>query len=313
MQFNREIVIKMLKIIPLWKLVLCLGTLFSTSGVLKFWGINFNWIYFIYVVLFSFLTIILARWLQIRFAFYRERVPLGKNFSILTSAWRKKVEFNPDDAVPVFNFIMFLTCIVLMIFYLWMAHLIENRFTINIFLLFLIMTVLIYAYAGSYRKISWLEEIADGIITVFTPSIWISAQYAFEASQLSILSFVLPILCFFLSFRFVFSMIIVEENIHFSPGLFVAAIHNKNLRIHHIFPFAAYSIIILTNIMGVHWRIQWPQFFTIPTIVIQIILIERILAGKKFEKNILFFLSFANILLLEYLQTAAIWLNQSIV
>ncbi|GAP41552.1 hypothetical protein [Flexilinea flocculi] len=309
MQFNRDILIKMLKIIPLWKLAVSLGALFSTAGLIKFWGFQSNWIFFFYVFLFSSLTIILARWLQIRFAFLRERIPVGQEFTVLTSPWRRGIDFNPENSVPIFNFILLVSCIVLMLFYLWMIHLVKNRLVNNIFFLLVLFLVLLFTYAGSYRKISWIEEISDGLLTVITPSIWLSIQFESMELQLSILSYMLPILCLFLSFRFVFSMIMVEEDVPFSPGFFVTAIHKNSLRIHHFFPFAAYGIIILTNLMGVHWRIQWPQLLTIPTVVVQMVLIERILTGKKFERRLLTFLSFANIILLEYFQITAVWIN----
>ncbi len=46
---------------PLWKLAVSLGALFSTAGLIKFWGFQSNWIFFFYVFLFSSLTILSKR------------------------------------------------------------------------------------------------------------------------------------------------------------------------------------------------------------------------------------------------------------
>jgi hypothetical protein len=120
-----------------------------------------------------------------------------------------------------------------------MIHLLKIAWLNNIFFLTgVISSPFIFTYAVSYRKISWIEEITDGLLTVITPSIWLSIQFESMELQLSILSYMLPILCLFLSFRFVFSMIMVEEDVPFSPVFLSLHIHKNSLRIHHFFLFA---------------------------------------------------------------------------
>jgi hypothetical protein len=281
----------------------------STAGAIYFWDHPINRITFLYSFAFSILLILCAGWLQVRIGLSKIRIHTGDHFSVMVTPWGKKIEFEEEETIPVLNFLLFITGILIILIFLLLARRVTYLLTINVYFVLTLFVTFLYAYAGSNEKICWLEEISDGLLTVILPTILYEILTPYGLAGLTIMGYTLPVFCLFLSFRFVFSMAIIDRQNNYSPGLFIYLIRNNLFRIHHLFPSLAILLIVIANRMGVHWRIQWTQLLVIPSICLQIIFIEKVIDGQKPNWKLTGILTFANILLMEYFQNVSVWIN----
>ncbi|MEN6292450.1 MAG: hypothetical protein ABFD07_10620, partial [Methanobacterium sp.] len=237
------------------------------------------------------------------------RIRSGDHFSVLASPWGKKIEFDKEETVPALNFLLFITVILATLIFFLLAHRTADLLTVNLYFVLILFAAFLYAYAGSEEKIFWLEELTDGLLTVIFPSILFEVLQPHYLAELTIIGYIFPVFFLFLSFRFVFSMVIINRQNNYSPGFFVYLIRNNLFRIHHLFPSLAFLLIVAANRMGVHWRIQWAQLLVIPTICLQIIYIEKVINGGKPNWKLIEFLAYTNLLLMEYFQNVSVWIN----
>ena len=304
---NRKIILKLIKIIPFWKIPLSAAMIFSAAGVFHFWDHPAAWTHLLYSFLITVLVLICAFWLQLRIALSKTMIPAGETFSIINFPQREKIELDEKETIPTLNFLLVISAILLTMLFLSMMHFADSLTGFNLYFGIVLITVFLFAYSGSLSSVCWVEEVLDSFLTVAAPVLLLLNFQRYAPAELTLQGYVIPIFFLFLSFRFVLAMIQVDHQAGWTPGFFSIAIDKKFYRIHHLFILLAFIAVILFNLSGVPWRLQWRQLLLFPTLALQIIWVERIFNGLKPEWKFAGWLSYGNILLWAYFQIVTIW------
>lgn len=292
------------KILPWWKYLIALGMILSVSSVLAFWGTAIDWLKNIFIFLLICDGITVAFLLQMRLFVSHNN---ASNATFLPSPWGKPVGIqnqNREKHVNITTYFLFF--LMATIFFLVMQ---KNRQLIQLNFVFFsfVLIILVNSFAGYIQEIRWLEEISDGLLTVFFPIVFSASLHQNPTAQKHFLVYGVLVFSVYLAFRFVFSMSAYDHAVTFQPGLFPTLIKQGKFRTHHLFIVLAALSLILFNRMGVYWRLLAPQLLVIPSLSLQIIILEKVMKGMIPNWKIIGSLALINVLLVEYFQIITIW------
>ena len=294
-----------LKVVPWWKIPISLGVMLSTVEFINFWDVPINWTAFVLIFLITIISLITANLLQMRlYIFSSDEKSI--TFLNVPSGKPKEINKNEKDAVSVNLVIYFLFFLLVAVYMSFLFLNKKNQWDLNFVFLLMIISILIFSFAGNSPRINWSEELLDGLLTVFFPSVLVILGHQNYPFQKYILSYLIPDFCFFLAFRFILGMSMLDYQVSFKPGFFVNYLQKRKFRLHHLFYFLAYFSLILMNRLGVSWELLAPQLLLLPSVSFQIVLIEKIMKGSPVNWKLLGWLSYLNLILLLYFQCITI-------
>ena len=292
------------KILPWWKYLIALGMIMSVSGVFAFWGTAIDWLKSLFIFLLICDGITVAFLLQMRLFLSQNK---DSDATFLPSPWGNPVGIQTQNREKHVNItIYFLFFLMAAIFFLVMQN---NRQLIPLIFAFFsfVLIILVNSFAGYIQEIRWLEEISDGLLTVFFPIVFSASLYQSPMAQNHFLVYGVLVFSVYLAFRFVFSMAAYDHSVTFQPGLFPTLIRQGKFRTHHLFVVLAAISLILFNRMGVYWRLLAPQLLIIPSLSLQIIILEKVMKGMIPNWKIIGSLALINVFLVEYFQIITVW------
>ena len=292
------------KFLPWWKYLIALGMILSVSGVLAFWGTAIDWLKNIFIFILICDGITVAFLLQMRLFLSQKN---ASDATFLPSPWGNPVGIPNQDRKKQVNItIYFLFFLMAAIFFLVVQNN-SQLIPLNFAFFFFVLIILINSFAGYLQEFRWLEEISDGLLTVFFPIVFSAFIHQNPLAKNHFLVYGVLVFCVYLAFRFVFSMSAYDHSVTFQPGLFPTLIRQGKFRTHHLFVVLAAISLILFNRMGVYWRLLSPQLLVIPSLSLQIIYLEKVMKGMVPNWKIIGSLALINVFLVEYFQIITVW------
>lgn len=290
------------------KAALIAGAMVVAAGIIRFWGGEIHWglvlTTFLIAVLFSLFEYLLL----MRTALDNVKAKRNNEAMLLTIPWKEPVRIQWMVLNnPIERSLLIIGALIAAVSLIGM-RLSRNPLTLN-FLLFGAIVMLILSWKIQRKKLEhWVLDFIDGFFVILFPALLVLLNHRFHKESAYFAGFFIPEFFFYLAYRFVVQMAAVDKMVQPDIGSFPYAIRHSRIAVHHSFLAFGFLALVLSNLMGVHWRVLAPQLICILSASVQIIRLEKIMQGSRINWKMDGVLAIGNILLLMYFQAVPLWI-----
>lgn len=284
------------------------GATIVAAGIIHFWGGEIQW----GLVLTTFLTAVLFSLFEylLLMKTVLDNVKAKKNNDamLLTIPWKEPVRIQWMVLNnPIERSLLIIGTLIAAMSLIGM-RLSRNPLQLN-FLLFGAIVMIVLSWKIQQKKLEhWVLDFMDGFFVILFPALLVLINHHFHKESAYFAGFFIPEFFFYLACRFVGQMAAVDKMVQPDIGSFPYAIRRSRIAVHHSFLAFGFSALVLSNLMGVHWRVLAPQLICILSASIQIIRLEKIMQGSRINWKMDGVLAIGNILLLMYFQAVPLWI-----
>jgi hypothetical protein len=290
------------------KVALIAGAMMVALGIIHFWGGEIHWGLALVIFLIAIFFLLFSYLLLLKTMLENIKEKKINDATFLTIPWKEPVSIQWMDLNNFIERSLLIAGTLIAALSLIGMRLSKNPLTLN-FLIFGAIVLLILSWKIQQKKLDhWILDFTDVFFVILFPALFVLLNHEFHKESAYFAGFFIPEFLFYLAFRFVGQMAAVDKMIQPDVGSFPRAIRHSRIIVHHLFLAFGFLAIVVSNLMGVHWRVLSPQLFCIISASIQIIRLEKIMQGSRINWKLDGVLAIGNILLLMYFQAVPLWI-----
>lgn len=297
-------------LIPVWEIVLILSNLGVMTGVLRFWGVEPDW-----------LVLLSASLCGVGFYgavhLTRDVLPLRTGKILTASARVKRLgtasgevrEFSASSFIDNATFLAFFFFFVGLYGYFLIFTRGSDRDRLILWLGIAVLVALVDLYRAANGVFTWAREFLDGVLLFVLPALFLVATQDGSRARTTILAMLTANLFFYFCDRFLKAMADIDCGATFQDGLFTTMIRRQRFHAYAFFAALAYLAIVFFNLLlGVQWRLLSPVLFALPLFAALIVLLERVERGGAYQRKLIGALGMAAMFFVLYAELITVWI-----